>query len=328
MRKVISIAGTGRSGTNILTRVFGQHSQIATLPFEYRFIIDPRGVIDFFESYTSSWSPYKADFQIKELQSFLLSLAELTPEKQAETKRIKAIDPGGLALTPPPYSGWELNKWIVGYSDFVEELISELKSFSYSAKWPGAEANQVDYQMDFGPRLSKGELAGILSSFLAKCFNAICEQQGKAHYLEDNTHNILFAANLKAIIPTLKLVHVVRDPRDVISSLTQQKWAPNELQQAILWYKEVMQQWESQKAQLNAEDYLEVRFEDILANPEEEVQRICAFGEVEFEASMMSVAFDQPNKGRYKESFSPKEIERLNSELKTVLERYGYPESA
>ena len=46
--KVIFIGGSGRSGTNILRKLLSKHSQVASLPFEHRFIIDPDGIIDFF----------------------------------------------------------------------------------------------------------------------------------------------------------------------------------------------------------------------------------------------------------------------------------------
>ncbi|MDP4687916.1 MAG: sulfotransferase [Salibacteraceae bacterium] len=324
MRNVISIAGTGRSGTNILKEIFGQHSKIATLPFEYRFMIDPKGIVDFYQSFTANWSPYKADYKIKELEEYLLSLSALSDEKREETNRIKSIDPKGLSLTPPPYSGWELNEWIPGYSDLVKTLIADLTEFQYSAVWPGLEANKANYQMSFAPKIDKATLAKKLELFTDKLFDAICEKQGKSIYLEDNTHNILFASDLKAIIPGMKLIHVVRDPRDVISSLQQQKWAPTALEHLISWYKSVMAQWEEEKARLDKSDFIEVKFEDILANPESEIKKLCAFVSIDFEPEMLQVKLDKPNNGRYKKNFSEQEIITLNVDLSKWLKLYEF----
>ena len=36
---LIFIGGSGRSGTNILRNLLSKHSQVGSLPFEYRFII-------------------------------------------------------------------------------------------------------------------------------------------------------------------------------------------------------------------------------------------------------------------------------------------------
>lgn len=324
MRNVISIAGTGRSGTNILKGIFGQHSKIATLPFEYRFMIDPKGIVDFYQSFTASWSPYKADYKIKELEEYLLSLSALSDEKREETDRIKSIDPKGLSLTPPPYSGWELNEWIPGYSDLVKTLIADLTEFQYSAVWPGLEANKANYQMSFAPKIDKATLAKKLELFTDKLFDAICEKQGKSIYLEDNTHNILFASDLKAIIPGMKLIHVVRDPRDVISSLQQQKWAPTTLEHLISWYKSVMAQWEVEKVRLDKSDFIEVRFEDILTNPESEIKKLCRFVGLDFEYQMLEVKLDKPNSGRYKESFSKTELLKIEDETLYLAKKYHY----
>ena len=58
---MILVGGTGRCGTSILKEILATHPNAASLPFEYRFIIDPDGIIDFYASYTATWSPYIAD---------------------------------------------------------------------------------------------------------------------------------------------------------------------------------------------------------------------------------------------------------------------------
>lgn len=324
MQKVISIAGTGRSGTNILKKIFSLHDNIATLPFEYRFIIDPRGVIDFYNRYTSNWSPYKADFEIKEFESFLQSLAKLSSSKKAETVRIKEIDPKGLELTPPPYAGWELNEWIPGFEKKVNSLIETLTSFEYNAVWPGIEANQENYHMSFGKRLSKIELAQILANFLDDCIKAICAVQGKEIYLEDNTHNILFASDLKTLMPNIKLVHIIRDPRDVISSLQKQKWAPSDLNQLIIWYNEVMNQWFDQKSKLNSNDYLELKFEDLIANTQHTIEQICQFSGITFQNQLLNVDLENHNIGRFLESFSATEIKLIEQKTAHIGAIFKY----
>jgi len=89
---VIFIGGTGRSGTNITKAIFAQHPKVGTLPFEHRFVIDPDGVVDFYNSYAGAWSPYMADKKIKRLEQFLLYLAHRDPIETAFSQRVKAFD--------------------------------------------------------------------------------------------------------------------------------------------------------------------------------------------------------------------------------------------
>jgi hypothetical protein len=65
MTKMIFVGGTGRSGTSIVKELIAAHPGAASLPFEYRFIIDPDGLVDFYTSYTAAWSPYLADRTLK-----------------------------------------------------------------------------------------------------------------------------------------------------------------------------------------------------------------------------------------------------------------------
>ena len=127
---VIFIGGSGRSGTNILRKLLSNHSQVASLPFEYRFIIDPDGIVDFYNSFTSNWSPYYSDVKIKRLNIFLINLAEKNNTKSN-------------------YIDWELSKYFPHYIENVQKLISNLKSFEYDGLWPGSNKNNKEYKIWF-----------------------------------------------------------------------------------------------------------------------------------------------------------------------------------
>ena len=54
--KAIFIGGTGRSGTSILSKYLGTHSQIYQVPIETKFIADKDGVLDLYASLTSNFN--------------------------------------------------------------------------------------------------------------------------------------------------------------------------------------------------------------------------------------------------------------------------------
>lgn len=321
---VIFIGGTGRSGTNILKAILSEHSNTASLPFEYRFIIDPDGVIDFYNTFPTTWSPYMAEHRLKRLSDFLLSLAELSEAKQTRTKQAKATDPKGLHLTPPSYAGWELERWIPGYTSFIHEMMDALIEFSYPAIWPGAQEGVEQHQMLFAGSKTKDQLKPAIGKFINQCYQAVCDQQKKAFFVEDNTHNILFAKDLLDLTPQGILIHMVRDPRDVISSLLHQRWAPNSIDQLIAWYREVMTVWLHQRDQLQTDQFIELRFEDLVSEPSRALNHLCDFAGIPFEDSLLSVDLSQHNIGRYKEQLSAKDVAMIERELSAFIEVYNY----
>lgn len=320
----IFITGTGRSGTNILKKIMSGHSEIASLPFEYRFIIDPDGVIDFYNTYPVLWSPYRADKQLKQLSQFLQSLASQSDEKARRVAASKENDASGLSKSGPSYPGWELNEWIPGYDQLAGRLIDDIRSFKHPGIWPGTEEGVENNHMAFAPPLSKNELKPIIAKFINGCLNSIREKQGRSVFQEDNTHNLLMAKDLLDLVPTGKVVHIVRDPRDVLSSLKQQRWAPNELSQLIPWYKGVMNTWQSQRDQLGHDQYVEIRFEDLIAQPESVIKELCTFCGLGFEESMLDIDLSKHNSGRYAQDFSYEEIEMIESELEDYMREYDY----
>lgn len=320
--QVILIGGTGRSGTNIVKSILGNNSRVASLPFEYRFIIDPDGIIDFYNSFPVYWSPYAADARLKRLESFLLSLAESDPQVQSRAAKAKAFDPKGLRLSHPPYAGWELNRWIPGYSGYVNQLIEKLTEFSYNAVWPGTPEGVDNNRMRFASPMSKTDLAPAIRQFLGTCFDAICEAQTRPVFVEDNTHNILFASDLLGLIPSARLIHVVRDPRDVVASLLDQRWAPTDIPQAIRWYVEVMQTWERQFQMCDQKRVIVVRLEEIVHEPKLTLSKLSDFCGLALENDMLAVDLSRHNIGRFRQILNLKEMD-LNPLFAQYVRDYG-----
>lgn len=64
------IGGTGRSGTTILKNVFNNHPEVANIT-EWRITIDPDGLIGFYNTFSSGWSPFLYDIKIRRLERLL-----------------------------------------------------------------------------------------------------------------------------------------------------------------------------------------------------------------------------------------------------------------
>ncbi len=301
----VLIGGTGRSGTNITRHILSNHSQVASFPFEYRFIIDPDGIIDFYNSFSTTWSPFNSDVKIKRLNNFLLNLAN----KNAGDKN---------------YAEWELAEWLPNYVENVEELISSLKSFEYSGFWPGARSDSNQYSIWFSENFSKQQLCNVLGKFVKKNIDQYLIEKRKDIFVEDNTWNILFLREILDLIPEVKFLHIIRDPRDVIASFINQRWCPNSIQEAIIMYKSIINRYFNIENSIPQNCIKLVKLEDLVANSEQVAKEICEFIQIPFEPSMTKVNLTRSNQGRWKNDFSIQDIQLLEDSLNSLILKLGY----
>ena len=88
------------------------------------------------------------------------------------------------------------------------------------------------------------------------------------------------------LFPEARFIHIHRDPRDVVLSMKDRAWS-NSLYHSARRCQRVygaMSRWASE---LGPERVLDVRYEDLVREPEAELRRVCAFlGEV-FDEAML-----------------------------------------
>ena len=318
------IAGTGRSGTNILKKVLSLNSEVFALPFEHRFFIDPDGILDFYTNMLHHWSPFLFDKKIKQLKKYLLSLAKQKTTKKCFGKILRFLEPSGLIITNHSYYGWEMGKWFPNYITFVNNLIDDLIDFSYNGRWPGSQSYKYRNQIDFHGHFEEKDLIDIFSKNINCLLSQVLEANKKTCFVEDNTWNILFADNLLKIMQESKILHIYRDPRDVVASMMKQNWCPSELIKTINYYKAIINYWFIQRNKIPAEKLLEIKFEAFINNPEKYTRDICNFISLDFEDKMLAIDLDKHNITRYKTDFSESQLELINSNLYTELKSLNY----
>lgn len=303
--KYLFIGGTGRSGTNITRKIFSLHPQVASIPFEYRFIIDPDGVVDFYQSITNAWSPYMADVKIKRLYSYLMNLAVKGSDKKN-------------------YKDWELAQWFPSYEETIEVLISELKAFDYKGFWPGAVGEKSSYEISFSEYKDKRVLSEILGKFLRKNIDDYIRLNKKSIFVEDNTWNILFAKELSEMMPESRMLHLVRDPRDVIASFMEQRWCPDDFEGALKMYKSIINRWFMIEESLPIDYCKIVKLEDLVKKPELILRDICDFSGIPFHHKILEVELNKSNQYRWKKAFTSKEESIMKREMKDIFNKLNY----
>ncbi len=324
MPHMIFVGGTGRSGTSIVKELIAAHPDAASLPFEYRFIIDPDGLVDFYVSYTAAWSPYLADRKLKRLERLLRTLSQEPFFHRLLGNLIQWVDPVGKFLSPRTYHGWELNKHLPNFEQHVENLLSKLLEFSFSARWIGSESYRISPDVYHAPPYPKAEMAQILGDFIRDIIDDLLSHTEKSLFVEDNTWNIFFAKELLELLPEAKIIHVYRDPRDVVASFSQQRWSPSDRIQGAHWYKSMMTYWFKIRTTLDPRSYHELSLESLVRSPQETLVEICKFAQIPFDDGMLALDLSHSHAGRWKKEYSEEEKLEVQRILKDVIEQLGY----
>jgi len=138
------------------------------------------------------------------------------------------------------------------------------------------------------PGMTTGEAIGAV-------FEAYAALQGKARWGDKTPMYMQYLPLLERLFPTARFVHLVRDGRDAALSflsmpagIVTEGWGhPRDAEGfACQWRTEVVAA-RALGRRVGSARYLELRYEDLVAGPEDQLQRICSFAGLPYEPGML-----------------------------------------
>ncbi len=192
-----------------------------------------------------------------------------------------------------------------------------------------------------------------LSSRLRSFFERRAAAQGRPLFLHKFT-GWPRAGLLHAVFPDARFVHVVRDGRDVASSLVQQPWwagfhgpgawgfGPLSAEDEQTWidsgrsfpvlagleWKLLMEAFAAAQPSVPEQAWLELRYEDLVARPREQVERLISHLGLEwtdaFDRAFAGLEFTPARTGAYREELSARDADLLDRVLAPALRAHGY----
>lgn len=184
-----------------------------------------------------------------------------------------------------------------------------------------------------------------LGSVLATCFAMYAEKHGKARWGDKRP---MYAAQMQVVwdlFPQAQFVNVVRDPRACVASMRKLGWYGGRIAPAVEIWERSIRTVDGWRGRLAADQLLEVRYEDLVAEPEAAAARVAAYlgmaSDEDAVAQMLSYHEhpetrseryhanlsrppDPERVSAWAEALAPGEIAFVQGALGTLMRRFGY----
>jgi hypothetical protein len=133
--------------------------------------------------------------------------------------------------------------------------------------------------------------------------------------------------------PNSRLIHLIRDPRDVAKSCIEMGWAGNTYFGIDSWTG-TERNWDIFSPKFDATKILQVQYEELISSPERVLKEVCSFLDLRYSDSMLSYSnsstYSAPNSSlieAWRKRLSAREISLVEVKVGSLLTSRGYKPS-
>lgn len=187
----------------------------------------------------------------------------------------------------------------------------------------------LDPRYKFDPTAVDRAFAALIDAVITP----YCRKRKKRRWAEKTPKNIIFIETLFTLFPAAQFIHLVRDPRDVYCSVrakaagTTPRWAAITAEcTATDWCRRIGYgiPWRER-----TDRYLEVRYEELVAQPEATMRSVLAFlGEPWSPGVLEGMTIFTTSVGRWHAELSATEIGDIEAVAGETMSAMGYPLAA
>lgn len=160
----------------------------------------------------------------------------------------------------------------------LQKLVVDILSEPLLESW--------DHTFEESVVLARVARPASLASVIDAIYADYAEAKGKVRW-GDKSDYLDRMHLINEVFPKAKFIHIVRDGRDVANSVMKMDWGPADILRAADWWHEHVKMGRIVGRVLGPSRYTEIRYEDLTANPERELARLCAFLGEEYSDSML-----------------------------------------
>ena len=159
-------------------------------------------------------------------------------------------------------------------------FVSDILAHPRFARW-GITEDQVRNVLLAEPATTFAEaIRGIYSLYARK--------NGKPLYGDKTPVYVMHIPYLAGLFPESRFVHIIRDGRDVaLSHLSIKEWGPGTIEEAALEWKQRVLAGRRAGENLEPGRYVELRYEELVADPESALRPVCDVLDLPFDDGML-----------------------------------------
>lgn len=167
--------------------------------------------------------------------------------------------------------------------------------------------------------------------------------QGKRRWGEKTPSNVVYWREILEGFPDAKFVHIVRDGRDVAMSWKRVRFGPRHFYSLAGKWTEYLDRVAELRSRVDGDQLFEIRYEDLLTQPEQTVRNLSKFLNIRFVPRMLSFYENvgsyptdernernlsrplmKDNMGKWRAGMSRRDLRRFETVAGAKLERFGY----
>ena len=215
-----------------------------------------------------------------------------------------------------------------------ERLLLDIVTLGFVRNWsPSADVNDA---------ISKIAGPGFGAVFDA-LMSSWAQRQGKSSWGEKTPSHIDYIDPILRDFPQAKLIHIVRDPRDVCLSMIRARFGPKNPFAAAKAWKRYVKKTEAIEERYATTGVVEIRYEDLLADPPAILKHVCSSVGVDYSESMLRyyddanpyntdvtnlINLQKPvitnNSGKWKRHLKKEAVKTIEAVTGHSMSKYGY----
>jgi hypothetical protein len=169
---------------------------------------------------------------------------------------------------------------VIRACDGPEPQADAFRAITEHRRWPdfGLEPETLRDRLDSHRRLTAGDA-------MREFYGLYATKHGKDRWGDKSTNYVRRMKPISRILPEARFVHLIRDGRDVALSLVAVHFGPDTVDAAAEKWKSEIAKARRQGARLP--HYTEIRYEELIADPEPVLRRVCAAIDLPWDDAML-----------------------------------------